>query len=327
MIRWADLLWIDDQYATEMGIPEILGDRYLCSMNAVFANIRGAFHTAGFRYLCDASQLCQQYNAYPLLCLDLLIKSGVVPYTNNVSVLRRALKQHGTLAASTDHLIRSLKKNVLLHESSHLIAHRIIDQLDFQTVLSPTEKEQFVVKAYVAEAFANTVECLTAMAADADMHCLFLKLNSYVDYTPQLQELLRRLLRIFDPRSIFRFLFLVFFFQNVHALQVPDRVLESYIELSFDGRDDFIGVREKLLFSLLSQKVFVLDQSFAEESSSLFFTIEHAESARVQFRSRALHRDEIELLGLVSIADRLSEVPLKGLSASVASVDTRLQDA
>lgn len=308
-VRLANLLWVDDQYQITNALPDAFGDRYLMSMNSVFSNIRASFHKFGFRYSADGSQLWKNYNVAPLFCLQNMIDEGAVPYTDNVATLRQVLSKSSELATTPVLLVNLVKRNYLLHESAHLVAHEVIQQQgSLVSLLCTTKRQEFVLKALICEAFANTVETIAAAHADSDTHRFFFLFNSYVEYSLISKPLLRRAALLFDMRCVFRFAFFTFLFQNACGCTPTDLALDCYTDLAFGNK--MPSERDRLLLKLLSQKVFQLNVDFVKNTSPIFFRLHGCEDEFRQFGRCRFLTEEIHSLGLVPCLEKLVDIAL-----------------
>jgi hypothetical protein len=325
VIKLAHLLWIDEQYSSDLALINSLGDAYLCSMNILFRNIRNAFLRHGFRYACDASRLWRDYNIAPLFCLQRMIDEGLVPYNDTTATLREISSANPTIVVSPKLLFSLVKKNYVLHEAAHLVANQIVSHEDaFRSILCSTPAEQFVLKALTCESFANSVETIAAGLADSDTHYLFLLLNSYVEYSWSSQKTLRSVLPFFDIRSLFRLAFLTFLFENTHGTPPSDPVLESYIELGFGS--GVLRARDKLLLKMIARRVFGLSEGFTQETSLIFFQLNRCEEEYRHFKGLRLSSEDIGLLGILPHVDELTELALQGRMSTTGPSEMQLSN-
>jgi len=148
------------------GLRNSLGDTYLCQHNKIYRNIRKSAIKLGYRF---SSEHNEAYQALPLSQLGAIIKSKIIPYLDNVTVLQQIEVQIPAVAGWED-IQDNLRKNFLFHESCHAVAHALAANLN---------DEDQVLKMLIEESFANTCELLAVLYADDSVHRIFCEWNSY----------------------------------------------------------------------------------------------------------------------------------------------------
>ena len=173
------ILAFDCDYSSRDGVTEAFGDQYLCETNPLHARIRTLFRSFGFSYSVDSDLLSHDYNVLSLLTLQHLVDRGVVPVVDNTATLHRLLRGTSDAFLTPTFLIRNLRRNYLLHESAHCIAHRVL--MPFLGEHGQAKNTRFVLSCLLAESYANAVERLASFAADSHAHKFLFTLNSFVE--------------------------------------------------------------------------------------------------------------------------------------------------
>ena len=144
MIKIASLMKIHDGYATEHSLDDNLGDGFLYSRNAFFSAMREWALEEGLRFSSETTPLWKQYQTLPFFSLQDIFDDRVVPYMDNVTVFRNVLKRDPGLALPLRFILDSLKKNYILHETSHYVAYRALDPWRHSKGVPVSDKEWFV---------------------------------------------------------------------------------------------------------------------------------------------------------------------------------------
>jgi hypothetical protein len=173
-IPLTELIAVQKQFRVYSRLPENLGDGFLSATNPVFRNIRVEFRRRGFKF---THQDLNGYFAFPLMSLDEAIFSRKVPYYRNASWLEK-LEKAAPGKFTLSELRRSeLKYNYLFHESAHCIAHdAFFGRKDIRRV---PKNRQALLKVFLGEAFANTVEALSYAFAEGEIGGYFLDANCH----------------------------------------------------------------------------------------------------------------------------------------------------
>lgn len=175
----ADLLQLDDQSSHHHAIEEVFGDRYLCAHNALYRGVREHFASSGFRVATTVGPLHEAYGVLPLLCIQQIVETGIVPAISTTATIRRLAAASPSFTMPASFLLSTLRKNYVLHESAHCIAYSVLSPL-----AAGSEKRWLVLVYLLCEAYANAVERLAALQATPGAHQLFFGLNSFVDSQP-----------------------------------------------------------------------------------------------------------------------------------------------
>jgi hypothetical protein len=263
-----DVIQCDERYPAANALPDSLGDRYLYTKNFVFRSVREAVLAAGYRFSSQDSVAWRRYQVFPLLSLRDILESRVIPYFDNLTVLRSMTAEHAQLRIFPKYFVESVKKNYVLHESAHCVASEVLRLESLLDKDFPSESEQWVLKSLVSECFANSVERLCAGYARSNSHVLFVSLNTYVLYEPTRYALVQNGLDTFGLADMFTLACLGFFHDNYTATAPDAAMKDSLFALAFTRR---LNETEKSLAAQLVDVCFRINAQFREETSPNFF--------------------------------------------------------
>jgi hypothetical protein len=169
-----ELIALHRQFRPRGCLPGNLGDGFLCAHNPVYRNIRADSLARGFSFTFRRTG---HYYAFPLMSLDGVIERRKIPYRNNF-VWLELLEKSAPGSFSLTELKRSeLQFNYLFHESAHCIAHSVFfARAPFSRI---PKNGDSLLKILLGEAFANTVEALSAVFAEGEMASYFLDGNCH----------------------------------------------------------------------------------------------------------------------------------------------------
>lgn len=264
----AILLWMHDQYSSASAVPEVIGDAYLIRHNFSFKQTRDALKREGYRFISDGSELSKCYAAAPLLMLNELLIQKAIPYRSNLIPLRNLERRCPHIAIEGGMLLPLFGRNVLFHESLHCIAALRVDAvLDRAGIDNPAYR--FVMGAALVEAFANAVERLAFHEADAPLHLLFLRMNSYIEFDVETCRLLKDLVSHFGLRKVFRMAICTLCVLNLRA-SAP-----SFKDVAFIGErgadNNKLGTAELRLWTESCRKLWGLSKTFRDQTSKFFY--------------------------------------------------------
>lgn len=161
-----------------LGISDNFGDQYLCKNNSIYSKIRQRVLDGGVRFSNERNDF---YQALPLSQLDSILENKIIPYNDNVGILKNLTHQMGS-SLQWDDICDNLKKNYLFHESCHVVARaeaiKIFGKSDnFQN----SEDRNFqILRLMLEESFANACELLSIIEAQDQSHRIFFECNSYI---------------------------------------------------------------------------------------------------------------------------------------------------
>lgn len=270
MIDIAKLIALHDGHSGAHALPRSLGDGYLYTHNRVFANVRNVVQAKGFVFSRRHTSLWREYNVLSLLCLQSILDGRVVPYCDNVSPLRRMASRSASLGLPRSvmrFLLGNLRRNYLLHESAHCIAHHVFQQIDAQG--SRVDKKTVVLDNLFAESFANATETFAASLMKTTAEKFFFNLSSFMSYIPAVKEAAGRIGSEYGLRCLFKIICFSYFFANLRYEEVTPEMSDWCVSLSLDG----IGLDEedKQPLAVLFENSLKLNEKFRDETAAVYF--------------------------------------------------------
>jgi hypothetical protein len=305
VISLSHLLGIDEQYPAAHAIADCLGDRYLYARNMVYANIRERFLEADFQYTAADTRLWRDYQICPLFSLQNLLEGHVVPYVDNVNTVKGLLNRNAAFALSGVLLLHTFKRNYVLHESAHCIAHRVTSE-DEQFGQGMSVRKRFVFSALVAESFANAVERLAWCFVGSSTHAVFLSLNSYLEFNPDRQRLFSKAIDTFGLQDIFKLAVLAFLFHNCNPVLAEERALEALTQRVF-GRS-YLGAGDQELLTKVVREGCGITVGFVQQLTPTYFSFCNCEREFEDLSRCALEPDDGSRFALGSVIDRFVTV-------------------
>ncbi|MGE3262003.1 MAG: hypothetical protein AB7K68_09510 [Bacteriovoracia bacterium] len=169
-----EVIAVHRQFAPGDSLPDNLGDGFLVQTNPVYRSIRREFLKRGFSYSPEDPH---NYFAFPLMSLDVAIAHKTVPYRKNFAWLEVLEKRAPRKFTLTELKKSELQFNYLFHESAHFIAH---DVLFGNTAPDSVPKNaDSLMRIFIGEAMANSVECLASVFAEGEIGGYFLDANCH----------------------------------------------------------------------------------------------------------------------------------------------------
>lgn len=270
MIDIAKLIALHDGHSHAHALPHSLGDGYLYTHNKVFANVRNVVQAKGFVFSRRHTSLWREYNVLPLLCLQSILDGRIVPYCDNVSPLRSVASRSASLALPSSvmrFLLGNLRRNYLLHESAHCIAHHVFQQID--APVSHVDKKTVVLDNLFAESFANATETFATSLLETGAEKFFLNLSSFISYIPEVKEAAWRLGSKYGLRGLFKIICFSYFLANLKYEEVTPEMSDLCVNLSLDGAGLDEDDQEPL--ALLFENSLKLNEKFRAETAAIYF--------------------------------------------------------
>lgn len=277
-----------DKYTHSSSLPGVLGDGYLYEHSSLFATIRNAALKNGYRFVEQESELWHDYVVMPLLSLKSILVQKSIPYVDNVSVLKKLLKQQPEVELPSRLVYDVVRRNYVFHETCHCIAHELINSDDTVLRHARTEKERFVLEAFLQEAFANTVERLANATPPSKTFAFFMNLNNYMFYRSDKHELWQSAIQGLEPERLFQLVFLCFLNQNLQAAETSVSA-QSLIDILWSG--DKPPAEHQPLLDTLIEKELVLSPVFREETTRGYFRLYGCDSELTSIRKAELLRN------------------------------------
>ena len=150
------LLEIHELHRAPLSLDDNLGDGALYQTNSIYRHIRDASVKAGYKFSSDKNNF---YDALPLSQLDQILTKKIIPYTDNVSVLRNIEKSQPRITEWPD-LQFHLKRNFIFHESCHAVARSCRPEA------FPVGAAYQVLQMLFEESYANACELLAVTEVD-----------------------------------------------------------------------------------------------------------------------------------------------------------------
>lgn len=270
MIDLAKLIVLHDRHSCARALPHSLGDGLLYTQNKVFANVRNVVQARGFGFSHRHTSLWREYNVLPLLCLQSILDGRVVPYCDNVSPLRTVTSKSGSLVlppSVMQFLIGNLRRNYLLHESAHCIAHDVLQRSDGRGL--QVDKTTLVLDNLFSESFANATETFASSLLQTTAEKFFFKLNSFMSYIPEVKEAAWRLGSKYGARGLFKFLCFSYVLANLRFEEVTPEMSEKCVRLSLDAAG--LDKDDKQPLDVLFENSLKLNEKFREETAAVYF--------------------------------------------------------
>ncbi len=269
MVDIAKLIVLHRGHSHARALPHSLGDGYLYTHNKVFANVRNVVLAKGFSFSHRHTSLWREYNVLPLLCLQSILDGRVVPYCDNVSPLRAMVSRSASqaLPSSVGLLLGNLRRNYLLHESAHCLAHDVLQQIDGRG--SRVDKKTVVLDNLFAESFANATETIAASLLATTAEKFFFNLSSFMSYSSNVQEAVWRLGSKYGPQSLFKIICFSYFLANLRYEEVTPKMSDQCVSLMFDGGD--LEEHDKQPLDVIYENSLQLNEKFREETAAVYF--------------------------------------------------------
>ena len=270
VIDIAKLIALNDGQSRMHGLPNSLGDCFLYTHNRVFANVRDAVRARGFVFSRRHTSLWREYNVIPLLCLQTILDERVMPYCDNVTPLRGAASRSASMGLPPTvmrFLIGNLRRNYLLHESAHCIAHDVLQQIDARG--PRIDKKTLVLDNLFAESFANSTETFAASLLSTTAEKFFFNINSFMSYIPAVKEANWRLGSKYGAHSLFKIICFSYFLANLRFQEVTPEMSEKCVSLSLDAAG--LDHDDQQPLDVLFENSLKLNEKFREETASVYF--------------------------------------------------------
>lgn len=219
-IPLAELIAVQKQFRAYSRLPENLGDGFLSATNPVFRNVRAEFLRRGFKFTHGD---LHGYFAFPLMSLDEAISARKVPYYRNAHWLEKLEKSAPGIFTLTELRRSELKYNYLFHESAHCLAHDSF--FGRKKIQGLPKSSETLLKVFLGEAFANSVEALSYAFAEGEIGGYFLDANCHFRASEREMLVLQRAIARFGaPRTALAlmgaFLYSNYLFEKLNKKQL-----------------------------------------------------------------------------------------------------------
>ncbi len=220
-MKLSRLLELHFAHQNKDSLTDNFGDGLLCKSNKIYSNIRSAAQSGGFRF---SSEHNNAYSALPLSQLRNIMDQKIIPYIDNVTVLKSLESQWPQLTAWDD-IQDNLKRNFLFHESCHAVARSAA-----KTITIETEPE-LVLQMLIEESYANTCELVGVVDATEPAHKIFYELNSYSCLIEQ-RTFLKSAAKDVGEAALFKFLFMMYLHSNFLMKNLNEAQFAKVVKLS-----------------------------------------------------------------------------------------------
>lgn len=330
------LIALHDGLSPAHGLPYSFGDCYLYAYNKVFANVRDVARAKGFGFSRRHTSLWRDYDVIPLLCLQSILEGRVMPYCDNVNPLRAVASRSASLALPPTvvrFLLCNLRRNYLLHESAHCIAHDLFQQIDGRG--SQLGKKTVVLDNLFSESFANATETFAGSLLETTAEKFFFKINSFMSYIPAVKTAAWQVGSKYGLRDLFKLICFSYFFANLRYEEITPEMSDMCVSLVLErGR---LEEEDKEPFAVLFENSLKLNEKFREETAAVYFGFlgchnEFAELYRTNLFDDSYHLSRyMEALNALTdlIVDdvRLEERAVPELSSSLSAPEVSAQIA
>jgi len=271
MIKIASLIKLHDGYSTGHSLQCNLGDGFLCSRNAFFAAIRDWAIEQGLHFSTEYSPLWRQYQSLPFFSLQDIFDARVVPYMDNVTVFRNALQLDPSLALPLRFMLETLKKNYILHESSHYVAYKTLEAWRNREGAPGSDKEWFVTYCLLSECMARMMERFAIFSADSEFHSVLLEFNCYTNVSEKNQKIYDRAAAGASVPQLFYLGLMMALWSNITAEPLPDNMRRRFFELAFGEAESRAKETEEILEFV--KTITSLSAEFREYTTRSYFRL------------------------------------------------------
>ncbi len=227
MILVSDLMIAQEKTRSTTRLSWVLGDGLLYSSNWIYRRIRIESSKIGVRFSGRTDLF--DYLSCPHLYFRTLLLKKVIPYVENARPLQRMYQQAPQLPIQR---LLQIRKNKILHESAHLVAHPILhlpsgDPADFEHV------REFLLATLVSESFASAVEVIGAFFSNDPIQDWMYRINAneFGCESNEYRALLIKISGTLGLRSTFKFILLSFLCWHFHLPALSDEDLDRILHL------------------------------------------------------------------------------------------------
>jgi hypothetical protein len=271
-------------------LKDVYGDEFLLRRSSIYRHIREQVLQLGYRFTYKA----EDYFNWPLMHLPWMLSRKTIPYRRNLRALKSVSQRHGINLKSVLAVPIFLERNVLLHESSHCLAHETFRKV--KALNLKNRGERFLFEAYFGEACASSSECLVAMQTSSRTRLpAELLLNSYLHPEQRVVRELKSLQKEIGLQALHELLIHFYFLVNIRVRKLGRthlRVIEETIGIELDARHTksafaifayaselnpkFLEITNKLHFRLngMTQDFFKTRDQLKKNASRLVATLQ-----------------------------------------------------
>lgn len=233
-----------------------IGDGFLYATNPIYRGIRDEFLRRGFSF---TAKDIHQYFDFPMMCLDELLATGKIPYRKNFIWLETLEKSSPGTFTLLDLQRMSPNFNYLFHESAHFVAHSVF--LGRTPMKRIPKSSESLLRIFLGEAFANTVECLSSTFSVGGIGGYFLDANRHFRADAEGNKIMREASQQLGFGVTIKILLASFLYSNFLYRRLGARELELISAIS--------GAKKKKTIQDLAQIGFQLNNRFRTTATPL----------------------------------------------------------
>lgn len=263
-----DILDIHNSFQPPGSHGDILGDGYLLDSNPLYRSVK----TVAVKIGCRFVEASSEYLLLPFNELPNILARREVPYVPSARLMKKVERgRPGTFAVED----LPMPESYHLHEAAHVIAEHFLKDIE------PQNQQEQILKAILAESFANTVDALVCVHASDEIHDFFIKQNCYMHPQKKIALAMNGLIESMG----FQFTFMLTFFSYVHANFLAKPMTNQFVlelassyapgkKLTANTKKDVgvvLGIGEKLdpLFRINTTSNYFKQQGFDEDLQEL----------------------------------------------------------
>jgi len=233
-LKISRLLEYHKKFASQ-GLPENFGDGYLVANNRFYGRVRRVALRYKYRF---SSEKNDAYETFPLLQLESILRSKVLPFSNNMAAFN-LMTPAQLEALDWEDVEGNLKKNFVFHEGGHAFARELAGKTMGARELSGTGIESqliFALRMLIEESCANTCELLGTIDVHDQVHRIFFEMNSYMVNFENRTHLKNAMAEV-GEKAVVKFLVLAYLQSNLLRKSFAEREFDEMVKISGEDLD------------------------------------------------------------------------------------------
>jgi hypothetical protein len=304
--KLSQVIKVHRQWESETDLPTILGDGFLYRHNLVYRNIRDVYLNCGFKFTNE--DFCQ-YNVIESAALKHFLEEGTLYYRETYLACKRMADVTPDMTLDR---VPGFKENNIIHESAHLIADAILPLGPVPK--NPEGEREFVLNAFMAEAFAVTTVVMGKAYADSLDHAMMWRFNSHQPADDDHRARFERSVKVIGSRSTFKLMYFAHLFWSFLFSELKPEGLS--LILSYCGAEN---VNKKHLDFLLEffNSCFKLNKAFPTQVQDFYFRylgLEKDVHSLADFNFLKMIREDTRRMSAI---DQFADVMLEGKLSSL----------
>jgi hypothetical protein len=212
-----EILKVHEANTAAGGLPDILGDAFLRSVNPVYRRIMNRAGKIGTVF----AETDALYLLMPFHQLDRIVASKTVPYVPHARLMSEIEARHPGVFGLQQ---MPMPESYHMHEAAHVIAADCCAKVEITSI------QDRILKALISESFANTADAMACGYADTANHRLFLKLNCYMQPTTEAREVMTAVRETYGEAYTVRLILTSYLYANFLRDEVPAELLGAGID-------------------------------------------------------------------------------------------------